>query len=155
MAVLENDPHGDRYVSVYVNETGKHAMLTEKEPVFPQGSVIVLENRDAASDPSPALLTAMVKREPDFAPHRGDWEFLLTDGGGTAAEPEKLAYCWSCHISYRQTDHVARRYLPEAVAKNLRRTSRGGQRRTATPGSRARPNADGAAPAPAGPCGAH
>jgi hypothetical protein len=121
IATLENDPHKDMYVSVYVNEAGRHAMLAEKKPVFPAGSVIVLENRKAMSDPAPALLTVMVKHEREFAPDRDDWEFLLLDGSASQlAELEKLAHCWSCHLNYPETDRVARRYLPKAIMKELR-----------------------------------
>lgn len=140
-----NDPHGDKYVSVYVNEAGERAMLAEKNPVFPQGSVIVMEHRDAGSDPSPALLTAMVKHERGSAPHRSDWEFLLMDGGASkAADPRMLADCWVCHFTYPQTDHVIRGYLPKDVANGLRRRARVGKQQTATPDDATRTTASSA-----------
>src|SRR5260221_340401 len=41
------NPHRDKYIVVYVNELGKHAMMHEKVPHFPQGSVIVKEKLSA------------------------------------------------------------------------------------------------------------
>src|SRR5262249_26909589 len=42
-------PHGpDKYITVYVNEIGRHAMMEEKTPHFPQGSVIVKEKLTTA-----------------------------------------------------------------------------------------------------------
>ena len=138
-----NDPHGNRYVSVYVNEAGESAMLAEKKPVFPPGSVIVMEHRDAGSDPSPALLTAMVKHDRGSAPHRSDWEFLFMDGGASKiADPQMLADCWVCHISYPQSDHVIRGYLPKDAANRLRQMARAGKQRTAPPNNAMQPTAN-------------
>ena len=140
-----NDPHGNRYVSVYVNEAGERAMLAEKKPVFPPGSVIVMEHRDADSDPSPALLTAMVKHERGSAPNQSDWEFLFMDGSaGRIADPQMLSDCWVCHITSPQTDHVIRGYLPKDVANRLRQRARVGKQRTAPPNDAMQPAANGA-----------
>ena len=40
----KNNPHSDKYLTVYVNDIGRDAMLTQKNPEFPEGSVIVKES---------------------------------------------------------------------------------------------------------------
>ena len=61
------NPHLDKFITVYVNEVGKQAMMQMKSPVFPQGSVIVKEKLVSKDSSSPELLTAMRKREPGQA----------------------------------------------------------------------------------------
>ncbi|HKE58869.1 MAG TPA: hypothetical protein VKB46_19290, partial [Pyrinomonadaceae bacterium] len=35
------NPHANKFITVYVNDIGRHAMMNEKLPRFPLGSVIV------------------------------------------------------------------------------------------------------------------
>src|SRR6185369_6763673 len=43
-AFAPTSPHApDKYITVYVNDIGRHAMMEEKTPHFPQGSIIVKE----------------------------------------------------------------------------------------------------------------
>ncbi len=117
-----NGPHGpDKYITVYVNEIGRHAMMEEKTPQFPQGSVIVKEKLTTAKSATPELLTVMVKREHGYNPESGDWEYMIVNGDGlTVQERGKLENCQSCHLMDKNTDYVSRNYLPAEVAKQLK-----------------------------------
>ena len=117
-----NGPHGpDKYITVYVNDIGRHAMMEEKEPHFPQGSVIVKEKLTTARSATPELLTVMIKRERGYNPESGDWEYMIVAGDGlTVQERGKLENCQSCHLMDKNTDYVSRAYLPVEVAKQLK-----------------------------------
>src|SRR6185295_5985249 len=58
MAALQAaGPHGpDKFITVYVNEIGRHAMMEEKTPHFPKGSVIVKEKLPISKSTTPELL---------------------------------------------------------------------------------------------------
>jgi len=116
----KSGPHADKYITVYVNDVGRHAMMSEKVPLFPQGSMIVKEKLPAV-DSSPELLTAMIKREPGYNPQSGDWEYMVLDGTAqTVRERGKLTTCQSCHIMEKDTDYVSRNYLPNDILQALR-----------------------------------
>jgi hypothetical protein len=55
-----NNPHADKFITVYVNDLGKKAMLEMRKPEFPQGSVIVKEKLTNQSSSEPELLTVMM-----------------------------------------------------------------------------------------------
>ena len=121
IAFGKNNPHRDKYVSVYVNETGRQAMLAERFPEFPLGSMIVKEKLASQSSQSPELLTAMVKREEGYNPESGDWEYLVLDGSATSViERGELESCRNCHLAYAGTDYVTRQYLPDEVRQRLK-----------------------------------
>lgn len=118
----QSSPHANKFITVYVNDTGLKAMTTELKPAFPVGSVIVKEKlpkeRQGAQ---PELLTVMIKREQGFDPSSGDWEYMALNGEGTKIESRgKLANCQSCHLTTPATDYVFRTYLPDAARQNLR-----------------------------------
>ena len=115
-------PHANKYVSVYVNEVGREAMLTQQKPRFPVGSIIVKEKLGTTNiSTAPELLTAMVKREPGYDPNNGDWEYLTLNGAATEVMTSgKLKDCQSCHSSYKHTDYITRTYLPHEIVKNLK-----------------------------------
>ena len=115
------DPHSDKYITVYVNEFGRHAMMEEKSPHFPQGSVIVKEKLTTPESTTPELLTVMVKRERGYNPESGDWEYMVVDGKGQSVQERgKLESCQSCHLMEKDTDYVSRKYLPNQVAAKLK-----------------------------------
>jgi hypothetical protein len=115
------NPHRRKYFTVYVNEIGRRAMMSEIKPAFPEGSIIVKEKLLAADSTSPELLTVMVKREKGFNHESGDWEYMVVDGERTKIEGRgKLANCQSCHALQSETDYVFRSYLPEDVRQSLR-----------------------------------
>jgi hypothetical protein len=121
-AVIPAGPHAqDKYISVYVNEIGRHAMMEEKSPHFPAGSIIVKEKLTTARSTTPELLTVMVKRDPDYNPENGDWEYMVFDGTGRTVQASgKLENCQSCHSSDQDTDYVSRAYLPLEVRLRLK-----------------------------------
>lgn len=115
------NPHQNKFISVYVNEAGREAMMTRLAPEFPQGSLIVKEKLSSKESQSPELLTAMFKREKGYNPKSGDWEYLLLDGAASKIiERGRLASCASCHAAYSSTDYVTRQYLTDEVRSNLK-----------------------------------
>ena len=96
-------------------------MMTERNPEFPQGSLIVKEKLSSKESQAPELLTAMLKRERGYDPKRGDWEYLMLDGSASKIiERGRLTNCSSCHVAYSSTDFVTRRYLPDDVRQKLK-----------------------------------
>jgi len=117
----ESSPHLNKYISVYVNETGRDAMMTQRTPRFPPGSLIVKEKLSSKTSTEPEILTAMVKHEQGYNPESGDWEYLVLNGNASAIlEQGKLARCQSCHLAYRSSDFITRTYLPREVRQRLR-----------------------------------
>ena len=120
-AEMASDPHKDKYVTVYVNKIGRAAMLYQKTPLFPQGSVIVKEKRAKPDSKSPELLTVMRKREKGYNPVAGDWEYLVLSGTGEKMEARgRLANCQSCHARWKETDHVSRVYFTDKMRSKFR-----------------------------------
>lgn len=105
-------PHTSLFATVYVNEIGRQAMMTNVRPAFPVGSVIVRESTSLGIGVLDLLL--MVKRAKDFSPASGDWEFILMDGKATKIEMrEKTGSCQACHVAQKDNDFVFRTYLPD------------------------------------------
>jgi hypothetical protein len=115
------NPHRHKYLTVYVNDTGRKAMLEQKNPAFPEGSVIVKEKLSEKSSLTPELLTVMIKRGKNFNPTNGDWEYMVVDGTATIIQAQgKLENCQSCHSGKPGTDYVFRTYLPSEVLTRLK-----------------------------------
>ena len=105
------NPHRDRYFTVYVNDTGKRAMMGDGTPRFPRGSIIVKEKLASRNIRTAELLTVMVKRQRGFDPSGGDWEYGVLDGRAVKTlELGRLAHCKSCHSAQRRSDYVFRNY---------------------------------------------
>lgn len=116
-----NNPHRQKYFTVYVNDVGQQAMTGQAKPRFPQGSIIVKEKLPDENATAPELLTVMIKREAGFNPQSGDWEYLVFDGTATRIEGRgKLESCQSCHAANKATDYVFRSYLPDEMRNRLR-----------------------------------
>ncbi len=117
----EGNPHRDKFITVYVNDIGRHAMMEEKVPRFPQGSVIVKEKLPSKDSSAPELLTVMTKREPGYDPQNGDWEYMALDGSGKSVQARgRLESCQACHMMVKATDYVSRNYLPNEVWEKLK-----------------------------------
>jgi hypothetical protein len=115
------NPHRDKFITVYVNDIGKRAMLEEKFPHFPQGSVIVKEKLPSKDSTKPELLTVMMKREAGYNPQNGDWEYMALDGTGKEVhERGRIESCQSCHMMVKDTDYVSRNYLPSELREKLK-----------------------------------
>lgn len=120
-----DNPHFRKFITVYVNATGRAAMLEQKTPKFPVGSVIVKEKLASEKSSAPELLTVMVKREADYNPSSGDWEYLVTDGKGEKVTAQgKLETCAACHLTQKAQDFVYRTYAPAGVEKSGGRSFR-------------------------------
>ena len=116
-----DNPHRDRYITVYVNAKGRAAMLEQKVPAFPVGSVIVKEKLLAPDSRAPELLTVMIKRPAGYDPANGDWEYLVTDGGGKQITARgKLQSCRQCHLARRDGGYIFRTYLSAEMQQNLK-----------------------------------
>lgn len=110
------NPHHEKYITVYVNDVGRKAMMEQAKPSFPEGSVIVKEKLPNKSSETPELLTVMIKRGQGFNNESGDWEYMVVDGSGTKVEAQgKLENCQGCHQANQQMDYVFRTYLPYDV----------------------------------------
>jgi hypothetical protein len=121
-AQLKSDsPHKNKYIFVYVNDLGRKAMMTEMNPQFPQGAVIIKEKLASQNSSSPELLTAMIKREKGYNPPSNDWEFVALSGDAETIQAQgKLDNCIACHTAQRSTDFVFRNYLPNDAMMNLK-----------------------------------
>ena len=120
-AYSSSNPHRQKFFTVYVNETGRRAMLNELMPRFPAGPIVVKEKLPSRESREPELLTAMIKRERGFNPQTGDWEFLVLDGSGKKIEARgKIETCQSCHAVKKNSDFVFRSYLTEETRRELR-----------------------------------
>jgi hypothetical protein len=117
----QKNPHREKYYTVYVNQVGRAAMLEQKNPRFPEGSVIVKEKLASRFSESPELLTVMIKRRKGFNPRGGDWEYMVVDGTGTKIEGRgNLKNCQGCHLGNQKTDYIFRTYLSDEVANSLK-----------------------------------
>lgn len=123
-AMLVNDarsPHRHKYFTVFVNDVGRQAMMGQKNPKFPEGSVIVKEKLATKDSQSPELLTVMIKQKKGFNPASGDWEYMVVNGAGEKVEGRgKLQNCQSCHLVIQQNDYIFRTYLVSEVASKLK-----------------------------------
>jgi hypothetical protein len=122
---VSNSTHGDKskdkYFTVYVNEIGREAMLTQKAPQFPEGSIIVKEKLTDRKSTTPELLTVMIKQKKGSNPETGDWEYMVTDGTGTRVDARGyLQNCQTCHVGQKGGDYIFRTYLEEDTKKNLK-----------------------------------
>jgi hypothetical protein len=119
--IKTQNPHQNKFVSVFVNDVGKQAMLFQKEPTFPKGTVIVKQKLGAPTSTEPEALTAMIKRAEGYNPEGGDWEYLVASGdGATIISRGRDESCQKCHSLYKATDFVTRRYLSPDQKERLR-----------------------------------
>jgi hypothetical protein len=111
-----------KYITVYVNEIGKAAMLTRQKPVFPVGSVLVKEKSANKNGTAIELLTVMVKREKGYDPTGGDWEYAVLDGKAATIQAQgKLVNCQNCHKQQRYQGYIFRdAYLPDSLRRRLK-----------------------------------
>jgi hypothetical protein len=115
------NPHRNKFFTVYVNDIGQEAMLSQKTPKFPVGTVIVKEKLAAKESQTPELLTVMIKQKEGFNQASGDWEYAVMDGTGTRLEGRgNLQNCQSCHLAKQDGDYVFRTYLSNDVKDKLR-----------------------------------
>lgn len=119
--VKTQNPHQNKFITVFINDMGKHAMLFQKQPKFPCGTAIVKQKLANPTSTEPEALTAMIKRAEGFNPKGGDWEYLvLTGNGSTVVSRGRNESCQACHRLYTATDFVTRAYLSADERHRLR-----------------------------------
>lgn len=117
----ELDPHKDKWLTVYVNDTGYSEFTSKKVPHFAEGTVIVKEKLGDPTNTTPELLTVMIKRHSGFNPTDGDWEYLVFGGQASkVAARGKIQSCEECHETRQAEDYVFRSYLTLANSKALK-----------------------------------
>ncbi len=100
------------YVAIFVNPIGEQAFLTQKNPVFPEGTVIVKARRDDIFNGPPIFLTVMRKLTAGSSPKTGDWQYIVyAPDAKTELKDHNLPDCKSCHAKWQSTDFVSREYL--------------------------------------------
>ena len=109
----KTNPHAASYITVYVNNIGREAMLAKEVQRFPQGSIIVKEKIGSGMEGSkPLLYTIMRKREPGYNPKVGDWEFSVVGADGSQLlAMGKLENCEGCHKGKGESDYIFRPYF--------------------------------------------
>ena len=88
-------------------------MFQARNPKFPVGSIIVKEKLEAIDSSAAEFYTIMVKREADFDPDHGNWQFLtMNEKRSSLNVPANVEKCQSCHNLYGEiSDFVTREYL--------------------------------------------
>jgi cytochrome P460 len=117
----DQNPHLSKFVVVYVNDVGRSAMMEQRRPRFPEGSIVVKEKLSTRESTDPELLTVMRKRGAGYDPQNGDWEYMVFDGPGQTIQASgKLENCQACHLLKAKNDYVSRSYLPADVLLKLK-----------------------------------
>ena len=114
------NPHFEKYVTVYVNPVGRDAMLTQRIPRYPVGTVIVKEKHPSDDTDIIELLTIMTKMQAGYDPQHGDWQYMTAGADRKVQSAGKIANCQSCHDKQSKTDYVFRNYLPHEVSAKLK-----------------------------------
>ena len=88
---------GQWTAEVSLNETARDAYANlAASTKFAVGSLLV-KRHASTKDAGPATTFAMVKRDPGFFPHGGDWEYVVLDASERLEERGKIAACARCH----------------------------------------------------------
>ena len=107
---LEN-PHEHKYAHVFVSTNGATAMRTNSA-VFPVGSIIIKEKFSDLEGKKTELFTGMVKRENGYNSKCGDWEFFTLSADAVKVTSRgKLQSCIDCHVEYKESDYVTKKYV--------------------------------------------
>lgn len=110
-SLVHRGPHGDHWIHVLVNATGRKAMETGQGE-YPVGSLILKQKFFDALGKRTDFYTGMRKREPGYNPTLNDWEFFTLNATGKKITSQgKLKSCMDCHRPYVATDYVTRAYL--------------------------------------------
>jgi len=111
--------HRDKFITVYVNPVGKRAMLEDRNPKFPVGTVLVKEKCTTATSKTPELMTVMRKHKTGYDTKNGDWEYLVLEGASGKVQAQgDVTKCQGCHREQAAADFVFRTpYLSAAQLK--------------------------------------
>ncbi|HEX8250423.1 MAG TPA: cytochrome P460 family protein [Pyrinomonadaceae bacterium] len=110
----QKNPHekgNQTFARVFANQAALQE-INKAEPHFAAGSIIVREKLLRETDPTPEIVTVMIKREKGFSPKTGDWEFFVLEGTLEKVEKrETVGSCAKCHTQAEKTDWVFKTYL--------------------------------------------
>jgi hypothetical protein len=116
---IPHSPHGEHWIHVFVSPSGTNTMLTGTG-TYPVGTFILKQKFLDAVGTNTEFYTGMRKRERDYNPELGDWEFFTMNRSGSMVTARgKIESCMDCHTKYKSTDFVSRRYL--TVKEDTRR----------------------------------
>ncbi len=92
---------------VYVNKSGRKVSDGESPLPYPEGTIIVKESfgNDSGSKGELSSVTVMVKRESEYDPENGNWEYVMLKPSMKAQAQGRLSACISCH-SAAENDFV-------------------------------------------------
>lgn len=95
---------------VYVTPDGVAAMK-KPEASFPSGTVILKQKFASPTSRATELYTGMLKREKNYNPDCGDWEFFTLSGDAKKVTARgKIESCMDCHKRYSHSDYVTKNY---------------------------------------------
>lgn len=117
--MIQSTPHGTYWIQVLVNPDPKTVEIIKTgKGVYPEGTIILKQKFLDAEAKQTEFYTGMRKREKDYHPEFGDWEFFTLDETGTKVTARgKIDSCMDCHANFKQTDFVSRKYLKEPPTK--------------------------------------
>jgi hypothetical protein len=93
---------------------GGREPLMSGRGIYPEGTVILKQKFSDADGTKSDFYTGMRKREAGYNPTAGDWEFFTLDPEREMVISRgRIESCMDCHIKYKATDFVSRRYLTE------------------------------------------
>jgi hypothetical protein len=114
-------PHDEFWIHVFINPEAADIIKSGKG-VYPEGTIILKQKFLDAEAKQTEFYTGMRKREKDYNPRYGDWEFFTLDQAGTKVTARgKIDSCMDCHANWKETDFVSRKYLRRPPAAPVTR----------------------------------
>jgi hypothetical protein len=101
-------PHGVAHIRVFASPEAAQKLRDDRDDL-PVGAVLIKEKLDGPGLPT-GLWTGMVKREPDYHPACGDWEFFIVERGELTARG-RMKRCTECHRGFSDRGYLSLDYL--------------------------------------------
>jgi len=112
-------PHEEFWIHVFINPEAADIIKSGKG-VYPEGTIILKQKFLDATAKQTEFYTGMRKREKDYNPAYGDWEFFTLDKTGTKVTARgKIDSCMDCHANFKEPDFVSRKYLKKLPTKPM------------------------------------
>lgn len=103
--------HEEFWIHVFINPEAA-GIIKSGKGVYPEGTIILKQKFLDAEAKQTEFYTGMRKREKDYNPEYGDWEFFTLDQTGTKVTARgRIDSCMDCHANWKETDFVSRKYL--------------------------------------------
>jgi hypothetical protein len=100
-------PHDEFWIHVFINPEAADIIKSGKG-TYPEGTIILKQKFLDAEAKQTEFYTGMRKREKDYNPGYGDWEFFTLDSAGTKVTARgKIDSCMDCHANWKETDFVS------------------------------------------------